>query len=170
MQERVAGSRRQIEVDSRTPRTVGRVPLMPEGGRRKSVDFHRLTAQPKATSSDHQRQRTALETDSGRSGLAAGTALDAPFRPFNCATGISTGRRKPVLGSSSYPGANGSRAGCRCEALLRRRGNGSVQSGNQLAANFELDRRACVSRRRLARSVRRAYSCLRRGTGWYDGR
>jgi hypothetical protein len=43
----VAGSPRQIEVYSRTPRSVGPVPLMPEGGRRKSVDFRRLTAQPK---------------------------------------------------------------------------------------------------------------------------
>ena len=36
----------------------------------------------KATWSDHQRQRTALETETGRSALAAGRGLHAPFQTF----------------------------------------------------------------------------------------
>ena len=53
-------------------------PLPARGSRRKSVDFGRPQ---KATWPNHQRQRTAFETQIGRSALATGTALHAPFRP-----------------------------------------------------------------------------------------
>jgi hypothetical protein len=39
---------------------------------------------------NHRQQRTAFETDTGRSAAAAGTGLPAPFRPFAEAGRIGT--------------------------------------------------------------------------------
>jgi hypothetical protein len=80
IQECVAVSRQQTEVYAPDPENYG---AGPSHARRRLSKIGRLSSPhslaQKATRSDHHRQRTALEIESGRSALVAGTGLHAPL-------------------------------------------------------------------------------------------
>ena len=83
MQER---GRRLTKANRSLLSDAGRVGPVPLPVRRRVSKIGRLPSPhslaQKATRSDHQRQRTALEAETGRSALAAGTGLHAPKLPF----------------------------------------------------------------------------------------
>src|SRR6266851_7177590 len=114
-----------------------------------------LTAHPLTASAKNAPAPTPLSRESGFVlGSSSAVRSLSPDRPKSAPSSRRPATRwtsidcpksngevgwEPILGSSTYPRANASRAGLSVRGIARRHCSRSVQSGDQLAANPELD-------------------------------